>query len=171
MQRRLVERKRVENGRLRIIGIFLHQRFHRLFVGKPALRLIDLVVVLVVRLDRQKPVTLAFGLGTDRLTLLHRLQSVLQNGGGQRQDQRVGTMADRDAPVGDRALWVGGSGFGEGLDAVRIEERMHHCQAAVEFLLRLRRARGLEVHAAQSLRPRRRGECACQQRCGECSKI
>ena len=122
MQCRLIESERVENGRLRIIRIFLHQRFHRLFVGETARRLIDLVVVLVVRLDRQKPVALAFSLGADRLTLLDRLQPVLQNRCCQRQDHWVGAMADRDAPVRDRALRVGGSGVGKGLDAVRIEE-------------------------------------------------
>ena len=171
MQRRLIESERVENGRLRIIRISLHQRFHRPFVGEPALRLIDLVVVLVVRLDRGEPVALAFGLGADRLTLFHRLKSVLQNRCCQRQNQWIGTVADCDAPVSDGALRIGGSGFGKGLDAVRIEERMHHREAAVELLLRLRRARRLEVHAPESLRPGRRGERACQKRCDERSQI
>ncbi len=160
-QRRLVESERVENGSFRIVRIFLRQPFHRFFVGQPALRLINLVVVFVVKLDRREPVALAFGLGADRLALLHRLQSVLQSRCCQRQDQWVGTVADRDAPVGDGTLRIGGSGLGEGLDAVRIEERMHHRKATVEFLLRLRRARGLEVHAAKILRPGRCGECAC----------
>jgi len=59
----------------------------------------------------------------------------------------VRTVADRDAPVGDGALGVGRGSFGEGLDAVRVEERMHQREAAVEFLLRLRCAGGLKVHA------------------------
>ena len=37
--------------------------------------------------------------------------------------------------------------------------------------LRLRRARGLEVHAAEILRPGRCGERACQKRCDERSQI
>jgi hypothetical protein len=156
-QRRLVKRQRVEDCRLRIVRIFLHDLFHRLFVGETACRLVDLVVVFVVKLDRREPVALALGLGADRLTLFHRFPSVLQDRSGKRQDQRVGTVADRDAPVGDCALRIGGSGVGEGLDAVRIDERVHHREAAVEFLLRLRRARRLEVHAAEILRPGRSG--------------
>src|SRR6266545_2384602 len=50
MLRRLIESERVKDGRLRIIRVSLYQRFHRLFVGEPALRLIDLVGVLVVTL-------------------------------------------------------------------------------------------------------------------------
>ena len=108
-------------------------------------------MVLVVELDRREPIALALGLGADRLALLHRLQAVLQDGGGQRQDQRVGTVADRDAPIGDGALRIGRGGFGECLDAVRIKERMHQRDAAIEFLLRLRSAGGLEGHAAELL--------------------
>src|SRR5271165_4046854 len=48
---------------------------------------------------------------------------------------------------------------------------MHHRQAAVEFLLRLWRARGLEVHLAQSLGPDCCGKGARQQRYDECSQV
>ena len=76
----------------------------------------------------------------------------------------IRAVADRDAPVRDGALGIGCDSFGEGLDAIRVEERMHQREAAVEFLLRLRCAGGLEVHATELLRPGRRGKRACYQR-------
>ena len=161
-QRCFVQRQGVKDGRFLIIRVFLRELFHRPFVSEPASCLVDLVIVLVVKLDRRQPVALAFGLGTDRLTFFRRLPSILQDRSRQRQDQRVGTVADRDSPVGDGAMRVG-RGIGKGLDAVWIDERVHHREAAVEFLLRLRRARGLEVHTAKLLRARRYGDRACQQ--------
>jgi hypothetical protein len=82
MQRRLIQCERVENRRLRIIRIFLRQPFHRFFVSEPPLRLIDLVIVPVVEIDRGEPIALAIRLGTDRLALVHGFQAVLQGGGG-----------------------------------------------------------------------------------------
>ena len=112
-QRRLVQRQRVEDGRLHVVRVLLHELLHRPLIGQPARSLIDLVVVLVVELDCGQPVALALGFGADRLALLHCLKAILQNRSGKRQDQRIGAMADRDAPVGDGALRIGRSGFGE----------------------------------------------------------
>jgi hypothetical protein len=150
-QRRLIERQRVKDGRLGVVRILLHQLFHCLFVSEAACRLVDPVVVLVIELDRREPVALPFCLGADRLALLDRLQAVFQHGGGKWQDQRVGAVADRNAPVGDGALRIGRGRFGECPDAVGIDERMHERDAAIDFLLRLRRAGGLERHAAELL--------------------
>src|SRR4029077_5375453 len=124
----------------RVVRIFLRELFHRALVGQTAGGLIDLVEILVVDVDRRDPVAFALGLGADRLALLHPLQAVLQSGGGERKDQWIWAVADRDSPVGDGALRIGRRRFGERLNAVRIVERMDERDAAVELLLRLRRA-------------------------------
>src|SRR4029077_8670519 len=76
------------------------------------------------------------------------------------EGQWIWAVADRDSPVGDGALRIGRRRFGERLNAVRIVERMDERDAAVELLLRLRRARGLEMNAAEILRESGRGERA-----------
>src|SRR2546422_5823684 len=53
--------------------------------------------------------------------------------------------------VGDRAARIRLRDRREGLDSLREEERMLHRQRSLELLLRLRRAGGLEQHAAKLL--------------------
>src|SRR5262249_8723404 len=59
--------------------------------------------------------------------------------------------------------------FGKGLHRLRKIERMQHRQRALEFLLRLWRARGLEQHSPELLTPRLlwRGLVLVRQRAGD----
>lgn len=70
---RLVQRQRVEDLGLDVVGILLDEHLHRLLVVLRARVLVDLFIVFVELLDGRQPVALALGLGADRLALLDRL--------------------------------------------------------------------------------------------------
>jgi hypothetical protein len=70
---RFVQRQRVEDLGLDVVGILLDERLHRLLVVLRARVLVDLAMVFVERLDGRQPIALALGLGADRLALLDRL--------------------------------------------------------------------------------------------------
>ena len=136
----LVERQRVEDFGLDILGVLATERAHRFFVVSGACVLVDLVVVLVVLLQRTEPVALALRLRSDGLTLLDRIEPALQSDRVERADKRVGSLADGDSPICDGARRIS---FGDGiesLDGLRKVERMQHCQRTVELLLGLWRA-------------------------------
>ncbi len=76
-QRRRVERERVKNAGLAIVGIALVQLFHRLFVGDGAGAVIELVAVAVKCGDGRDVVLFAIGLRRYRLGLLDRLGTSL----------------------------------------------------------------------------------------------
>ena len=165
---RLVQRQRVEDLGLDVVGILLDERLHGLLVVLRPRVLIDGLVVLVERLQRGEPVALALGLGADGLALFDRLQAFLQCLRGERRNERVRALADGDTPVRDRAARVRLGDRGERLDRLREEEGVLHRQRALELFLRFRRAGRLEDDAAELLaarlglvvmrRDRRRGE-------------
>ncbi len=148
---RLVQREGVEDLRLGVVRVLGGEPLHRLRVILRARVLVDLVVVLVELLERRQPVALALGLGPDGLTLLDRFEAALERGGVERSDERIRALADGDAPVGDGAVRVRGGDRREGLHRLGKEERVQHGQRPLELLLRLRRARSLEVHPPELL--------------------
>ena len=150
----LVERQRVEHLRLHVLGVLATERTHRFFVVSGARVLVDRVVVLVELLQRSEPVALTLRLRCEGLTFFNRVEPALQRGRVKRADQRVGSLADGDAPIRDGAGGIHRGNGIERLDGFGKVERMQHGQCAVELLLGLGRAGGLEQHGAQiTLRP------------------
>ncbi len=147
---RLVQRERVEDLGLDVLGILLRQRFHRIAIAARARFLVDRIVALVVDLDRRDPVALARALGADRFAFLDVVESALQRGGVERADQRVWPIAHGEAPIRDRAVGIGLQRRVERIDRLGKVERMEHRERALEVLLRGGRARRLEQHAAET---------------------
>jgi hypothetical protein len=164
---RLVEREGVEDLRLDVVRILGGELLHRRRVVLGSRVLVDLVVVLVELLERGQPVALALGLGPDRFTLLDGVEAALERGGVERSDERIRALADRDTPVGDGAVRVGGRDRVECLHRLGKEERVQHGERPLEFLLRLRGARGLEVHPSELLRLAGSGLVVGPYRCNE----
>ncbi len=148
---RLVQGQRVKDFRLDVVRILLDERLHGVLVVLRPRVLIDGLVVLVEGLQRGEPVALALGLGPDGLALLDGLETLLQGLGGERRDQRVGTLADGDAPVRDGAARIRLGDRGERLDRLGEEEGVLHREGTFELFLRLRRAGRLEHDAAELL--------------------
>ena len=142
----LVQRQRVEDLRLDVVRVLLGQRLHRVRVVRGARVLIHLVEVLVELLDRQEPVALALGFGTHRQPLVYRVEPAFESRSVPRADERVRPDADRKAPVSDGASRVGLRDRAKHLDRLGEPERVQHPERALELLLRLGRARGLEQH-------------------------
>src|SRR5215831_12184958 len=95
----LVERERIENGRLIVVRIIGGQPRHRCFVGQRAGAQIDLVVILEEDSQRLDPVLLALGLCAGRASRFDRLPAVPHQLRWERSDQRIGTLADGNAPI------------------------------------------------------------------------
>ena len=137
---RFVECQRIENCRLGVIGIARPQSRHRRFVVCRAPLLRDARVVLVVGGQRLDPSDLALGFLRSRARFFDRLPATLEDITGERADQRIGPLADRDAPIGHgarRFLLCNGS---ERLHGLGKEEGMLHSDGAIELLLRRRAA-------------------------------
>ena len=137
---RFVERKRIEDRRLGVIGIACRQARHRGLVVGGARALRDGCVVLVEGGQRLDPSDLALGFLRSRARFFDRFPATLEDIAGERADQRIGPLADRDAPIGHGAgRFLLGNG-GERLHGLGKEEGMLHCDGAIELLLRRRAA-------------------------------
>ena len=132
---RFIERKRVEDGRLGVVGITLGQLGHRRLIGERARAQVHFVVILEEGRKRLDPVLFALGLGAGRAPCLDRLPSLAHQLGRKRGNQRIGTLTDGYAPVGHgtRGLLLGQGG--ECLHCFRKEKRMQHRNGAIELAL------------------------------------
>ncbi len=110
--------------------------------------MINLVVVGVHGAERREIVTLALGLGADGLSFREcggTFGKVLRG----RRGVGVPEQAERNAPIGDRALGISLQHLLESLLRSAVPEGMLVEHAAVEQLLRVRLARCLEVNPAE----------------------
>src|SRR5260370_3389189 len=101
-----VERERIMDLRFVVIRIARGQLFHGLGVGQQARAVIDLVVVGVHGAERREVVALALGLGAGAFRFRQRgrtLGEVLRR----RRGMGIPQQAERNAPIGDGALWIG----------------------------------------------------------------
>ena len=97
-------------------------------------------VVLVEGGKRLDPCALALGFLRGRARFFDRFPATLEDIAGERADQRIGALADRDAPIGHGAgRFLLGDG-GERLHGLGKEEGMLHRHGAIELLLRRRAA-------------------------------
>ena len=147
---RCVERERVMDLRLVVLRILLCQLLHRLGIGHDARAVIELLVVGVHDRERVDIVALALRLGADALAL--------RNGGGavgeilrRRRHVRVPEQAQRNAPIGDAAFGIGLQHILKRLLRCAVPERMLVQHRAIEKLLRLRLAGGLETDVSKLL--------------------
>src|SRR5215203_2403262 len=101
--------------------------------------------------QRLDPVALARRLRADRARVLERLPGGLRGRPRRRADQRIAEQVERDAPVGDGATRVPLQHALERLARVTEPVRVQHREAALEFGLYLRVARGREAHFAELL--------------------
>jgi hypothetical protein len=103
---RAIERERVEDRRLSIVGVVLMQALHRLLVTFGAGRVVYLIVIRVEDLDRGEVLGLARRLRLRGFALLYRLRAGLQVGSREGWHERIGQLARRHAPIGHGAVWV-----------------------------------------------------------------
>jgi len=97
-------------------------------------------IVLIVGGKRLDPSDLAPGFLRSRARFFDRFPAALEDIAGERADQRIRALADRDAPIGHgarRFLLCNGA---ERLHGLGKEEGMLHCDGAIELLLRRRAA-------------------------------
>src|SRR5712692_1399385 len=94
VQRGFVQRQGVEHLGLNVVRILARQLLHRFLIVERACVLVDLIVVFVVRLDRREPVSLALGLGAERLAVVVGVEPALQSRGIPRTAQRGWARTD-----------------------------------------------------------------------------
>ncbi len=130
---------------------------------------VGLVVILVESFHRADVIALALRFGRDRLSLLYSLPAHLLRGGRGCANERIGTLADGNTPIGHGTIGVGCADCREGFDRLRPEERVQECDRVIELLLRCRGAGNREVDladfrvgAAVIVYLARRGVCAQQ---------
>ena len=132
---RNVKRDSVKNLRFVVVGIARRQWLHGLEVGLDARAMGKLVVIGVHDGKGVDVIALALRLGADRLALLDRREAE-RKAGSRRRRMRVVEQAQRDAPIGNRALGIGLDGILEYRLGLLIPERMLVAHAAVEAPLR-----------------------------------
>jgi hypothetical protein len=113
-------------------------------------------VVLVVGGKRLDPGDLTLGFLRSRARLLDRFPATLEDIDGERADQWIRALADRDAPIshGARRFLLGNGG--ERLHGLWKEEGMLHGEGAIELLLRRRAARDRQIDLAKPFLTRAR---------------
>ncbi len=121
---RLVQRQRIEDRRLRIIGIVLVELFHSALVGLNSRLIAALIGLLEISLHRPDVPLLARRLGACCLGLLHSFPSSRQSRTIQGQDQWVRALAHRQTPVAHGTGRVRFGDRGECLDGLWKKERM-----------------------------------------------
>ena len=148
---RFVEGQRMENCCLGITGIARRQLRHRSLVVCRALLLRDAGIVLVVGGKRLDPGDLPLGFLRGCARSFDSFKAALEDIAGKRADEWIGTLADRDAPIGHgaRRLLLGNGA--ERLHGLRKEEGMLHRHGAIELLLRCRAARDRQTDLAEPL--------------------
>ncbi|MGY2916046.1 hypothetical protein ACVWYP_001676 [Bradyrhizobium sp. USDA 3262] len=151
-----VERDRIGDLRLVIVGIvrrdLLFGRQESLHAGA----VIDLVVVDIHRRDRIDVFPLARGAGIQRLAFFRSFKAE-RKVFRWRRCMRIVEVAERDPPIGDGALWVGLQHLLEGASRRAVPERMLIQHGPIEQLLRFRLAGCYKMDFAQSLFGRIRG--------------
>ena len=165
-----VERQRVEDGRLAVVGIALGELFHGLLIGDGARPVVDLLGVLVERLDGGDVVALTLGPGAGRLRPLDGRPPLLEAARAGRCGEGVAEPRHGHAPVGDGAAGIDLSGFGEPLDGRVERERVQQRDPDLERRLRRGATRGREVDGAELFAfggARRRGDGRGQEKSDE----
>lgn len=146
---RLVQCKHVEQRGFDIIGVALGKRLRR-FLERQHARLVVLTVrILVVELERGDVVPLALGLRANGFGFLDEFPAALHRRGGRRTDQRIGSCADRNAPVSHGAGRIHLRYFRECIAGLWKPEVVQHGHCPVECLLRLRCTGDRETDVAQ----------------------
>ena len=148
---RRLQRERIDDLHLVVVGIALRHLLHRLVVGAQAGIDIDLVVIAEVGAQRVYPAALAFRLRSDFAGLFERGPGGVGLRARWRSDQRVAQEVHRNAPIGDGATGILLQ------DALKHSARdqepvgMDHRDAALELRLHLRIAGGREAQRAKLL--------------------
>src|SRR5229473_3093068 len=101
-----VQCERIEDRRLRILGVPEVRLFHRLFIREDPCSVIALFPVLVIRLYRPDIVPLSLRLSAYDLGLFNGLQPILEHRRVRGTNERIRAPADRNAPVSDCAAWI-----------------------------------------------------------------
>jgi hypothetical protein len=143
-----VERQRVEDRRLAILGIGQVELLHDPLVGEGAGRPRDGLVVLEERLHRADVIPLARGLRAGGAALLDGGPGRLGPLRGRRCAEHVLGPAERQPPGGDRAAGVALGDGREGVARARPPERVEQRDRMVQVGLHLGHARAREAHLA-----------------------
>jgi hypothetical protein len=138
------ERERVEDRRLAILRMIARHRLHRAGIRAHARRMIELVEAVVEGVDGVDERLLAIRLRADLLRFLRRFESGLQLGRRRRSPDRM-EVRHGHAPPGHAARFVRRGRAAERLLRLGVPERMNEREAAVDFLLRRRVARRVDV--------------------------
>ena len=129
--------------------------------------------MLVVGGKRLDPGDLTLGFLRGSARFFDRLPATLEHIAGERADQRIGALADRNAPIGHSAGRFLLGDDGERLHSLRKEEGVLHGDGAIELLLCGGAARDRQIDLAkpflicarttvgQQRAQRRRDEKAC----------
>ena len=148
-----VERQRIKNRRLRVVGITLRQRFHRLLVRKTAGAKFDLVGVPIDQVDGGEIIALALRLGADHFGPVEPCQRVLRRLGiGLLGRERILLHGHCYSPIRDRTARILLQHGGEAVDGVLGPERVQQCHCAVELFFHRGAARSLKVYFAELFR-------------------
>ena len=152
-----VQRQRIEDAGLLVVGEAGVNLLHRLLVGDRAGLVVELVVISIERGDRRDIGLLALGLRPGGVGLRDRFGAGLQRRLARRVPQRI-PVAHRDAPIGHRAVGLRLGDVAEAFQRLRVPERVQRPGGVVERLLRRRAARDREIDLLDRPGPpRRRG--------------
>ena len=124
-QRCLIERERIENTRFDIVAILALHGLHRLRVGERAIAMRDGRRVGVELIDGGEIRLLARRRMARRQPLLRGRQAALEQRPGLDAGERIAPLAQRDAPVRDRAIRIAAKHLVEHVDRGTELERMH----------------------------------------------
>jgi hypothetical protein len=146
------ERQREEDGRLHVDRMRAREHLHRVAVGLDARLLRTARGIRIQQGHCLEPGPLAIGFGPDRAAAFDRGEPLLQLAARTRvETERVGPVAQGDAPLRHRAGRIGRQRLVERVDCRAELERVQERDGAVEQRLGLLRTGGGEVHRAEPL--------------------